>query len=280
VNDSVITPLACTVRTCGLPLTRRERAYFCPSGHAFDIARSGYVNLLQPQDRRSSKPGDSKAAVEARAALERASVGSAVIAAVIEKVPAGLPAGAVVVDLGSGTGEMLGRLCADRQIAGVGLDLSVAAVDFAARRFPTQTWVVANADRRLPLQDACLDVVLSIHGRRNPPECARALKSDGLLVVALPASDDLMELRTFLQGRSVERDRVEAMLHEHNSDFELVERVSIRERLTLDRTAVHDLLRGTYRGARFKLADRVEAISEMDVTLSSELCVLKRKRSG
>ena len=101
MNDSVITPLACTVRTCGLPLTRRERAYFCPSGHAFDIARSGYVNLLQPQDRRSSKPGDSKAAVEARSALERASVGSAVIAAVIEKVPAGLPAGAVVVETGS-----------------------------------------------------------------------------------------------------------------------------------------------------------------------------------
>ena len=31
----------------------------CPRGHAFDVARSGYVNLLQPQDRRS--PGQSHA---------------------------------------------------------------------------------------------------------------------------------------------------------------------------------------------------------------------------
>ena len=42
-------PLACTVRDCGLPLEKREREYVCEYGHTFDIARSGYVNLLQPQ---------------------------------------------------------------------------------------------------------------------------------------------------------------------------------------------------------------------------------------
>jgi len=55
--------LACSVRGCGLPLTRRDRALVCSAGHAFDIARSGYINLLQPQDRRSLVAGDSKTAV-------------------------------------------------------------------------------------------------------------------------------------------------------------------------------------------------------------------------
>jgi 23S rRNA (guanine745-N1)-methyltransferase len=261
-----------------MPLVRGHRAYLCPAGHSFDIARSGYVNLLQPQDRRSLEAGDSKAAVEARAALDIAGVGRAIVDAVIDKITTLDPrAGAVVVDLGSGSGEMLGRLSERRAISGVGIDLSTAAIDFAARRFPALTWVVANADRRLPIQDDSVDVVLSIHGRRNPSESLRVLKAVGLLIVALPAPDDLIELRTLVQGHGLERARVEGMLHEHESSFQLLERVAIREQRTFERNALLDLLRGTYRGARFKLSDRVDAMQPMEVTLSSELCVLKRK---
>ena len=50
--------LLCTVRDCREQLLREERRMVCPRGHSFDIARRGYVNLLQPQDRRSKKPGD------------------------------------------------------------------------------------------------------------------------------------------------------------------------------------------------------------------------------
>ena len=265
------------MRGCGLPLTRHERALVCSAGHSFDIARSGYVNLLQPQDRRSLSAGDSKAAVDARASLEQAGVGRAVIDAVIEKTVAlALPADAIVVDLGSGTGEMLGRLASTHSIFGVGIDLSVAAIEHAARRFPSVTWSVANADRRLPLPDGSVDVVLSIHGRRNPAECSRVLKPNGVLIVVLPAPDDLIELRTLVQGEAVERSRVDAMLADHQPFFTLVERRDIRETVELDRPALLNLLRGTYRGARFKLSERVEAIERMDVTLSSEMCVLRK----
>ncbi|HKO57080.1 MAG TPA: rRNA (guanine-N1)-methyltransferase, partial [Thermoanaerobaculia bacterium] len=53
------------MRSCGSPLTA-GRSWVCPRGHSFDVARSGYLNLLQPQDRRSAYPGDSAAAVAAR----------------------------------------------------------------------------------------------------------------------------------------------------------------------------------------------------------------------
>jgi 23S rRNA (guanine745-N1)-methyltransferase len=270
--------LACSVRGCGLPLTRHERALVCSTGHSFDLARSGYVNLLQPQDRRSLSAGDSKAAVEARAALEQAGVGRGVIDAVIHTTAALLlPAQPVVLDLGSGTGEMLGGLAKTRPIDGIGVDLSVPAVELGARRLPSLTWVVANADRRLPIQDNSVDVVLSIHGRRNPAECARVLKPDGMLIVVLPAPDDLIELRAVVQGQGVERDRIDAMLSEHADNFTVVERLPIREQLTLERAALLNLLRGTYRGARFKLSERVEAMERMDVTLSSEMCVLEKR---
>jgi 23S rRNA (guanine745-N1)-methyltransferase len=265
------------VRGCGLPLTRRGRALVCSAGHSFDIARSGYVNLLQPQDRRSPVAGDSKAAVDARAALEQAGVGRAILDAVVHTTAALLlPADAIVIDLGSGSGEMLGGLTEARPISGIGIDLSVAAVELAARRFPSLTWVVANADRRLPLQDGSVNVVLSIHGRRNPSECARVLRASGVVIAVLPAPADLIELRTVVQGEGVERDRVDAMLAEHATTFRVVERLPIREQITLEREALLYLLRGTYRGARFKMSERVEAMERMDVTLSAEMCVLKR----
>jgi 23S rRNA (guanine745-N1)-methyltransferase len=271
-------PLACSVRDCGRPLALHQRAFVCSAGHSFDIARSGYISLLQPQDRRSPSAGDAKAAVHARAALEQGGIGSALRSGIIERIAGpGLPAPATAVDLGSGSGALLGALCRDRPVAGLGIDLSTAAAEFAARRFPAVTWVVANADRRLPLLDSSVDVVLSIHGRRNPAECARVLTSTGRLWVALPAPDDLVELRTLVLGQGIERDRVEAMVGEHQADFELIERFTIRERLTLQRDALLDLLRGTYRGARLKASDRVEALREMDVTLSSEVCVLRRR---
>jgi 23S rRNA (guanine745-N1)-methyltransferase len=263
-----------------LPLSPRDRTFACPAGHTFDVARSGYLNLLQPQDRRSANAGDAKDAVDARAALEGAGVGSALRDAIVRTSIALLPPGdAAVVDLGSGTGEMLGRLHTSRPIAGIGIDLSVAAIDFAARRFPALTWVVANADRRLPLVDRSIDLVLSVHGRRNPAECARVLTASGVLLVVLPSPDDLIELRAHVQGHAVERDRVDVMLAEHQAHFDVAERIPVRERPVLTREALMNLLRGTYRGARFTLSERIASMDTMEVTLSSEMCVL-RGRSG
>jgi 23S rRNA (guanine745-N1)-methyltransferase len=264
-----------------LPLTSRDRAFVCPAGHSFDIARIGYINLLQPQDRRSTHAGDAKAAVDARAALERAGVGRALNEA-IAKTVADLapPASGRVVDLGSGTGATLGRISSDSTVAGIGIDLSVAAADAAARRFPSLVWVVANADRRLPLLDSSVDVVLSVHGRRNPAECARVLTPIGHLVVVIPAADDLVELRAMVQGERVKRDRVEAMLIEHQGHFELQKRFPVRERLALERDALLNLLRGTYRGARIRSTEKVAALERMEVTLGSVVCVLKKVEAG
>ena len=185
----------------------------------------------------------------------------------------------VVVDLGSGTGDALAALAHTRAMFGIGIDLSSAAVDVAARRFPDCTWVVANADRRLPLVDAGVDVMISVHGRRNPEEAARALRADGALIVALPAADDLIELRAMVQGEAVQRERGEAMAAEHARWFDLVERGLVSETLMLDRDALLNLLRSTYRGARLRLLDLVAGVSQMSVTLASELVVMK-KREG
>jgi 23S rRNA (guanine745-N1)-methyltransferase len=250
----------------------------CAKGHSFDVARSGYVNLLQPQDRRSLDAGDSKEAVAARARLAAAGVGSALIDACVRHVH-GIPCDGrepVIVELGSGTGDLLAAVANDRPAKAVGIDLSVAAADWAARHHPGLTWVVANADRALPLLDASADVVLSIHARRNPAECARILRPGGHLLVAVPAPDDLKELRASIQGVAAARDRVAAVIEAHRDFFTVMAQTSASEERQLEPAVLRDLLRGTYRGARASTAARVDNLSAMPVTLASEIVLLAR----
>ena len=148
----------------------------------------------------------------------------------------------------------------------------------AARRYPALTWVVANADRRLPLLDASVHLVVSLNGRRNPDECARVLVPDGTLIVGVPAADDLIELRAAVQGEGVARERVEAVVAAHAARFVLVERVTVHERQRLGGEALRDLLQSTYRGARTSATARVEALGVLDVTLSTDVCVFSRGR--
>ena len=239
------------------------------------MARSGYVNLLQPQDRRSPVAGDSSEAIDARARLLAAGVGRTILDRFVAQAAGlDLPDRALVVELGSGAGEALGALALRREITGVGIDLSAAAASRAARRFPALTWVVANADRRLPLVDRSASLVLSMHARRNPAESARVLSPHGHLLLGVPAADDLIELRAAVMGDGVLHDRVEAVVSAHAALFSVKERWTVRERHALAREPLLDLLRGTYRGVRTSAVERVDALVELDVTLSSDIVLL------
>jgi 23S rRNA (guanine745-N1)-methyltransferase len=270
-----IPPLSCTVRDCGLLLERRGRVMTCARQHSYDIARSGYINLLQPQDRRSPKAGDELEAIEARARLLNADVGRTVLDAVVERAVPSVPPEGVVADLGSGSGEVLGELSKRTNGLMVGVDLSIDAVDYAARRFPRVTWVVANADRRLPLLDHTVDLIVSMHGRRHPAECQRVLAHRGHLLVAVPAADDLIELRTAVQGQRVERERIHLLIAEHEEHFEVVEQFDARERRHVERNQIRDLLRGTYRGTRRSTAQVIDSLDALDVTLASTIVVFR-----
>lgn len=262
-----ITPL-CPVRGCGAPLERRERSWVCGRGHGFDVARSGYCNLLQPQDRRSKSPGDPKEAALARRRFLEAGHGDFLLEALREEM--GEPAS--VLDVGCGEGYFLGSLAPGKEAHGV--DLSVPAVDLAARRWPEVNWWVANADRALPFADGSFDLALSIAGRRPAAELRRVLEPDGRLLVAVPAEDDLIELREAVQGEGLLRSRLEKVVEEL-AGFELEANRVARTTALLEPEAVRDALASTYRGARASQRTKVEAIGAMRVTLSFELARFK-----
>ena len=240
------------------------------------MARSGYVNLLQPQDSRSRDAGDSREAIEARARLLAAGAGRGILTSFIAvATDHTLDSGATILDLGCGSGDLIGSLAAGRHQRAIGIDLSVTAIDRAARRFRDATWIVANADRRLPILDAGVALVVSLHARRNPAEARRVLAPGGYLVVGVPAADDLIELRTAVQGNRVERDRVERVIAEHEPHFAAVSRSTARECHRLSGDQLRDALHGTYRGARSSMADEVDRLGTLDVTFASEFLVFR-----
>ncbi len=270
--------LACTVRGCLSPLERKERAFVCPRGHSFDLARSGYVNLLQPQDRRSASPGDSRAAVLARQALLDTGFGAALQRALEECLEgAELPPRARTADLGCGEGTHLAALAARFDLEGYGVDLSAAAAEEAARRHPGLTWIVANADRTLPFLDASLDLVLSIDGRRNPDEAARVLAPRGAALIAVSAEDDLCELRRAVLGDVRGPDRAAAAETELGQRFELVRRSTARDRLRLAPADLERLAAATYRCGRRRERAALEALGELDVTTSHHVLFFRRR---
>src|SRR5215469_5831618 len=97
--------LLCSVRGCGLSLAREERRVVCPRGHSFDIARSGYINLLQPQDRRSRQPGDTPEAVAGRRRLHDLGVYGPLLEPAASLMNAS--EADTVLDAGCGTGDVL-----------------------------------------------------------------------------------------------------------------------------------------------------------------------------
>ena len=176
-----------------------------------------------------------------------------------------------LLDVGCGEGSFSAALARAWGASGVGVDISSAACDAAARAHPEHAFVVANADRELPFVAASFDRVVSITARRNAPETARVLAPGGDAILAVAGADDLLELRQVLHGAPALVDRTPALCAHMDPQFELVDRRSFRTRVELDRAAIADVLAMSYRGARPREAERVAALERLTTTLSAEV---------
>jgi 23S rRNA (guanine745-N1)-methyltransferase len=165
----------------------------------------------------------------------------------------------IVLDAGCGDGYYLGMLQRESGFDAHGVDISTPAIDAAARRFPDPQWIVANADLFIPFADRSFSSVLSITARMNAAEFRRVLRDDGRLLVAIPAPEDLIELR------GIGRDRAERTIETFAPHFELAGRHHVTTAADLDAAAVQDVLHSIYRPMQSKPPEA------MRVTFSLEL---------
>lgn len=267
--------LRCTVRNCTHSLSFSESGLDCAAGHHFDRAKQGYWNLTQPQDKKSVNAGDHRDAVLARHRwLQR---GHAL--GLVDTVKAWLPevrSSWKVIDLGCGDGYCGSALFSQHASSYCGVDLSKPAIKLAARSWPEATWVLANADRFLPVADCSMDCAISLFGRRPHQEIRRVLKPDGIFIAAVPGEEDLIELREEIQQEGKRRNRMEAIIAEvETAGLNCVERTQWKTQVQLGQEEIADALAMTYRAFRISQQKIAATLTEATVTLSADLMLFR-----
>ncbi|MFI5692551.1 putative RNA methyltransferase [Kribbella sp. NPDC051586] len=237
MRADLVTALRCPV--CADGLTLDGRAARCPRGHAYDLAKQGYLNLLPAAS--NGIEGDSAAMVGARTVFlgtgHYAPIRDALILA------AGLGEDDLVVEVGAGTGYYLsGVLGLAPQRRGIALDVSKFAARRAAKVDPRIASVVCDAWQELPLLDGSAQLLLNVFAPRNAAEMARVLAPTGRLLVVTPNQQHLAELVGVLGLVTVDEEKERRLQESLAGEFERIGSEVVEETMPLDRTAVEQLV--------------------------------------
>jgi len=222
---------------CRAALQTPAKTWSCANGHAFDVSREGYVNLLPVQHKKSLSPGDTAESVAARRRFLAAGHYQPLrdaVATLLRDMQAN-----TLLDLGCGEGYYTEAMRAE-VLSVCGLDIAKPAIQLAARQQKTVTWLVASGSL-LPFADASLDVVSSLFSPLPVAEMLRVLKPGGHVLMVTPAPDHLWQVREglFEQVRAHEPDK---FLAAFNVDFTLQQRLRVDAPLQLSQAALKDLL--------------------------------------
>lgn len=221
---------------CAGVLTRQEKQLRCGSGHSFDLARQGYVNLLPVQHKHSLMPGDTRQQVLSR----RAFLESGAYAPIAEAVASAAVAhgSGPVLDVGCGEGYYAVRVAEALGAELVGLDISKEAVRCAAARYKSAQWICGTASR-LPLAEESVGLVMSMFALTVPGEFARVLKKEGIFIQVLAAEDHLLGLKRIIYPQVFrrEKDTVPQV-----PGFRLLESIPVNFPFAAEGALVQDLL--------------------------------------
>ncbi len=183
---------------CGGPLLLNE-TYQCSLGHSFDPAKEGYINLLLPNQKRSTHPGDNKAMLRHRRDfLNKGHYGKlATQLAHICQEHAPTTDKLAILDTGCGEGyysHFLASALKSRLSWFGGIDISKEAIRMAAKAYPRIHFAVAST-ARIPMADNSIDIMLRIFAPGTISEVERCLKPDAIYITVTPGPDHLFELR-------------------------------------------------------------------------------------
>jgi 23S rRNA (guanine745-N1)-methyltransferase len=248
-------PIACPL--CDRPMFSDGTTLTCASGHSFDIAKEGYVNLLPAQHRVAGIDGDTAEMLRARSEFLDAGYYQPLremLADIVEEALRDRSArlgdedrATCVLEVGCGEGYYIDGIAERLKCGGfadttfVGADLSKAAVKRASKRYPHVSFIVADTNRRIYVRDASVSVLLDVFAPRNPAEFARVLEPGGLAVVVIPSESHLESVRKHLDLIGIQEGKEALVLERFGSEFRMTERLELRYPLELSREAARAL---------------------------------------
>jgi len=282
------TVLACPV--CDAPLTVGATAATCPQAHAFDRARSGYLNLLLSHQKQSAEPGDSPAMLRSRRAFLRGGYYDQMAAATNTAVVDALAGrhDAHVADLGCGEGFFAVRLHHTLAAAAspgspapicYGVDISRPGIQMAATFHREITWIVASLHRS-PFRPQSLDVALSMFASIDAADALRIVREDGALVTVTPGPDHLDALRILIYSSVTPHPPTPALMA-GETRFEQAASTRVRYPIVVDSSAqIMNLLAMTpyYWNINQATKARIEELSHLELTVDAYVNVFRPQR--
>ena len=262
---------------CQNPLVRGEKSYTCPSGHCFDRAREGYVNLLPANRMHSKAPGDDKAMAAARSRFLSGGHYSHLRDLLCRLALAHTGEAPAVLDSGCGEGWYTAGLweaLRGRHPRMAGVDLSKPSLRWAAKRGAEAEFAVASA-YRLPVGDGAADLLVNCFSPLALEEFRRVVKPGGVFLYVVPGADHLWQLKEVLYDtpyrNPVEDTQYEGFIH---LGVEEVVRVMALE----GAQTVADLFRMTpyYWKTPKAGAERLAALERLDVTAQFRVHCFRR----
>ncbi len=227
---------------CRRELFRKDRSLQCPSGHSFDLAKRGYVNLLCSQQSKLKRHGDDKRMLQARRAFLDSGAYAALRDALTVTVDREVNKTGILLDAGCGEGYYTAHIAEQCSALTVcGIDISKDALHMAATRTDRVELAVASTFA-LPIADHTLDGVVSVFAPCAEAEFARVLKPNGTLIRVIPTAQHLFGLKAAIYEtpRPNKPERIDL------DGFTLCHRQEIEQTLTLtSREDIHHLFEMT-----------------------------------
>ncbi|GLV58084.1 23S rRNA (guanine(745)-N(1))-methyltransferase [Dictyobacter sp. S3.2.2.5] len=275
--------LVCPV--CRMPLNFEQATLRCERGHAFDVAKEGYVNLL-----RKKLPGDTKEMVVARRAFFDQGyyepVSDLLNRLLRVHLPDTIEGPLRILDAGCGEGYYLGRLQQSLSndygyMQGVGIDISKDAIRLAARRYPGSSFLVANLKEALPLVEQALTGMVNVFAPRNVAEYARVLQPGAPLLIIIPGSHHLEELRHSLHLLNIEENKQQHVIEQFAGTFDLLALHTLTYKLELEQGEIEQLVVMTpnYWHQSTESQARLAELADFTTTVDFVCLVFQRKLS-
>lgn len=213
--------LACPL--CGSALSCEDgKTVKCGENHSFDIAKSGYVNLLPPGKEKNPRTGDEKLMLKARGDFLSRGYYSPIsekAAEIAADHAHGTTETFVTLDLGSGKGhhtlnytkELISRGLSPLT---VGFDASKYGAEYGMKQSRASSLAPAHGVGEkivppacvffpsnifsLPVKDNCADCCISMFAPIPWDEVRRVLKDGGILIVVSSGEKHLYEMRRMI----------------------------------------------------------------------------------
>lgn len=268
---------------CREKLNLKANSYVCENGHSFDRARQGYVNLLLPNKRHSSAPGDSREMVMSRRSFLESGKYD-IFSDKLNSITAGLLGDSQkvsIVDCGCGEGYYDGRLCEYLDKLKInyelsGLDISKEAVKAAAGKYKQISFAVASTFD-LPVKENSADIALAIFSPMVENEFYRILKTGGYLIYAVPGVRHLMGLKEAVYDTPYENTQKDT---EYNG-FQFVERHCVNGKITVSGEAAVDLFKMTpyYYKTELSAIDKIRLKDKIETEIQFDFLVYRKEEA-